>query len=675
MYYIVMALIGLMLSFFISYSIFPNEQGLLKRIMEMGNIFIIGFLICSIPFLYFEKYAVWKVLNVLIGIYLVWVIIRLKKNPKKRYIERFLKDEKKVILFLLCSIPLIWLTTEDITTISDQGSYFLHTAVLIEEKSQEVKYSFHHNKVEDAEILAELIELQNDNGVFYKGENGEYSLHAFGTWCSFAALFGKMFGVFNCMKVGIVFYILTILNMYYVCKKLSNNTYAKYFSLFLFGASPIILYIAKAGLTECFSMFFFVSGIRYLLENTKKTYIMSGVFLGMLGFLHISMFIYVPIITISIFLFRIYWDEDSIGVCNIIQLGMYAISLWYAYKISPVYVERQFERFTLSGVIPYSVLFGFISIIAIVVNVIQIPLIYRKYSICMKTLLNIFEKNFRVITTFILIIIIFRTIYFGYCLGYTDKFAIPVGYDAGSWNLRSRYINTGVSALSYLNITNIGRATGIIGLVIFLIVPLAKKDNETSLVSKCLYIMGLYGMLFWTAMQVDTPFNYYASRYFVPFLLPMITIYLSSVIQNKNIAVYIMMIAFMFFNHFHYAFFYGAPKIGQHQVLKDAMMVIPKESTVFCNPESKSINVMLTNSLRILNDCTVYNLKSIDKVPEGEDGECKYIITETELNIEAQQILHQIYDLQYSFGNGKNGSYDTYVGTYELPLYIYEIKK
>ncbi len=670
MLYCMLVLIVLFASFITTFLIFPEEKDLVKRVVETVNIFCLGYLLFSLPFLVLENFSVWKPLVLLTGILIV--IICIYRERIHIITMKIAKDEIKVLIFLLCCLPLLWKTSEDVSANTDQGGYFIHTVILIEEKSKEAHYSFDHKNVSDKQILEDLEALQTYNAGFYRDEKGDYYVFSLNTWCAFAALFGKMFGLFNSMKIGIIFYILAVLNMYYACKKLSNNTYAKYLSLFLFGLSPIILYIAKSGLTECTSMFFFIMGMRYVMEKRRSGYILGGIALGYLGFLHVSAFIYLPIICLFIVLLRSYYDDNNIGLCNIIQSGMYAVSLWYAYRISPVYIEKQFKRFTLDGRISFGMLFLSIDFVLLLFIVLQSPLFYTRSKYLFDLIREFIEKYFRIIIIAMLIVIIIRTIYFGYSLGFTENFAIPEGYDAGSWNLRSRYVNTGFTALSYLNIVNIARATGIIGFIIFMLAIFIKIDTKTE-IAKYLYLMGLYGIFYWTVLQVDTPFNYYASRYFVPFVIPVISLFLASSIKNKNFILYIIMVSCMFYNHFHYAFLQGAPKLGQYQVLQETMEIIPQDSLVFCNPESTSVNTLLTNTLRIINDCSVYNLKSIEKVAEV-DNTMKYIISETELGDEFELLFQKVYDIQYSFGNGKNGNYDTYVGTYEFPLYIYRLE-
>lgn len=665
-FYIVILILDVMLSMIITFYFWPQKASLLKRITETANIFSLLYLICSLPFLFMEVFAVWKPLISMVIIEVSFICIKYKKIKWHKII--FEKNEIKVILFLLCVFPLLSNTTEDISTTTDQGSYFHHTVVLMEGKSKEVKYSFDHKKTNDEVVLAELIELQNNNTAFYKDEKGNYSLHSLNTWCSFSALFGKVFGIFNCMKVGIVAYYIVILNMYFTCQKISGNTIAKYFALILFGLSPLVLYIGKAGLTECFSLLFFSMAFNFFSENRVNGYIVAGISLGMLGFLHVSTFIYFPIITIVLLMLSVHYESKAIAICNKTQIVLYGLSLLYCYKISPVYVKNQFAKFTFGGKVEYNALFFFLEIALVLIIVIQESVKNNSVKNILKRIEKFYDKYFTYIIASVLIIILLRTLYFGYYISFTDKFAIAEGSDAGTWNLRNRYVNSGITAVSYLNIINVGRATGIWGLIGYICIPFINKKN--SVVSKYLYGLSLYGLFFWTALQMDTPSNYYSSRYFIPFLVPLITLVLANYVNKKNTIIFIMLFSFLFYNHFHYAFLYGAPRVGQYQILEDTLEIIQDNSIVFCNPESRTINSMLTNNLRIINDCTVYSLSSIDKI---ETKGNKYIISETPIQGDFKEMLSGVYKSQYSFGNGVNGTYDTWIGTYNIPLHIYKM--
>ena len=111
-------------------------------------------------------------------------------------------------------------------------------------------------------------------------------------------------------------------------------------------------------------------------------------------------------------------------------------------------------------------------------------------------------------------------------------------------------------------------------------------------------------------------------------------------------------------------------------MLQEVLAWIPKETIVFCNPESSFVNTRLTSNLRILNNNQIYNLNNFVEVDNYYPEEDKYIISGESLHIDgAELILQNVYPSQFSFGNGENGSYATNVATYDNPLFVYKITK
>lgn len=650
-----------------------GKISILKHILEANNLFCIQYLLISCAFLFFEKFSVWKSLIcvLLFDLVLTFVLaIRTREKQKCKH-EKISKQELiLIILTIFMIVPFIHITTEDIAADTDQGAYFLHTCILMEEKNQDIHLLREIGKISN-EVDSGVRALLNDLPIYYHEKNEDvYYIHALCTWCSYAALFGKMFGVWRCMFAVNYLYILSVYNLFYTCKKLIQEDTNLYLYIFMFALSPLLLYIGKAGLAEIAMLYFLSLGLHFLLEENIFFSFISGICIGLIGFLHISIYAYIPIITVIALLQSI--QERKIAFFNIVQLLMFGFSIWYAYKISPIYVEKQYMRFTLNSRISYFAIFAVINVIAVIFISIQIQ-VYKGHYKVVSIIRRILYENYRMISKIILGIVLFSTIYYSYFMCFTDKFSIEEGFDAGTWNLRSEYINKGLKAISHLNIVNIARAVGIIGLFFFIVIPFLKY--ELSDVAKSFYYITLYGMVIFTVFQMDTPSNYYCSRYFAPVLIPMMVLTVVCTLRKKNWCIYFMIVVLLYNHHFWPAFLLGGPKVGQFELLQDTLSVIPKEAIVFCEPESHMINARLSGNLRVLNNNEVYNLNNFDEVLTFYSNQNGYIISEHELEMDAELLLNHIYLSQYSFGNGKNGTYDVGVGTYEIPLYIYELKK
>lgn len=650
-----------------------KSMNLLRHILEANNLFCIQYLIFSCVFLMFEVFAVWKSM-ICIAVFDVILSIALmigKVQKKKWNHEKFSKEEAVLVLITICLIvPFIRITTEDIAADTDQGAYFIHTCILMEEKSREIHSLQEMGKISDEVDEGIRTLLEDLTSYFHEDNEDVYYIHALNSWCSYTALFGKMFGLWNSMKAVNYLYLLSVFNLFYVCKKKVLNKLNVYLYILMFGLSPLLLYIGKAGLSEITALYFVTVGLIYIFEEKLVFSIISGVCIGLIGYVHVSMYAYMPIVTGISLLESM--RKKKLAYFNVMQLLMFGLSLWYAYKISPIYMKKQYFRFTLNERISYFTIFVVIDIIVIFCVFVQVGMIKRQNKFMHKLRRMIYE-NYRKISIVIWGIIFISTIYYAYFMCFTDKFAIEGGFDAGTWNLRSEYINTGIKAASHLNIVNISRAVGIVGMLIFIAIPFL--SFELSDVAKTFYYISLYGMIIFTVLQMDTPSNYYCSRYFVPVLIPMIVLTLICSLNKKNWTIYFIIVALLYNHHFWPAFLMGGPKVGQYELLQDALKIIPEDSIVFCEPESHMINARLSGSLRVLNDNEVYNLNNMNEVLNFYSHNSGYVISERELEIDGELIMFNIYLSQYSFGNGKNGTYDTGVGTYEIPLYIYKIEK
>lgn len=649
-----------------------ESMSLLKHFVEANNLFSISYLFFSCIFLAFDAFYVWRPLVCILifdGIFFFIIFIK-KVVRKKQKIEKGSISEIVLLAVVTCIIvPLIWVTSEDISADTDQGTYFLHTCILMEGKSKEVDSLKEIQKISE-EVDTGIRELQNDLVCFYHENNDDtYSIHALNSWCSYTALFGKMFGVWNSMKAVNYLYVLAIINLFYVVKKKANNEYGIYLYILIFALSPLLLYIGKAGLSEIAILYLVTVSLNYIIEEKIIFSIYSGICTGLIGYVHVSMYVYLPIITSIALLESI--KEKKIAYFNIVQLVLFSFSVWYINRISPIYVRRQYLRFTFNEKINYLLIFISIDIIVAICILIQIIMLKKQSFFFLFRLRKIMYENYKIISMVAWGVILVRTLYYSYFMSFTDKYAIKGGFDAGTWNLRSNYINQGLKAVSHLNLINIARAVGIIGILIFLAIPfLNYKLSDTM---KSFYFIALYGMVIFTVFQMDTPSNYYSSRYFIPVLIPTIILCVSCTIKNRNWIIYFMMIALLYNHHFWPSFVKGGPKVGQYDLLQDVLEAIPENSVVFCNPESHEVNTKLIGNLRVLNSNEVYNLKNIEEVLNFYMEESAYIVSDKEIEVNGELVLSNVYLSQYSFGNGPDGRYAVSLGTYEIPLYLYRI--
>ncbi len=651
-----------------------DEELYILDFLGGSNFFVLAFIVFSIPQIYLESYSVlFTVLAVIIFGAVLLMILKLRRG--KLYKEKkFIDKELLFVIVILTLISVLFLrrTAEDIRGISDQGTYFTYSILLSKGNLSVVRH------INEQGIISEAVDngLQSMRGqstIYYTNDYygpNTYYLHALSTWCVFPALWIKMFGMWAGMKSLLWMYLIIVLDMYGICKKIKACSRAELLAITLFALSPLTLYIAKAGLSEIVFLMLIVIAFKYILYSTKVGCFTAGIALGLIGFVHASFLIYIPIIVFVLWMACMFYDKCMIT--NVVFLIFYGLSVWYDDYISPIYIRREFTRVgeRLTHIDMYGntwivyVLIDFCCFLCILINILLVN------SKVLQRPLQFIIRHVDIIKLICLIAILARTIEFCYKLGFTDLYAVE--YDRlSTWgSLRNTYVNKGVLSWSYLNITNILRMTGIIGFLCTLLIRPSKHD----FIVKILYLVELYCLLYFLVFSCDTPLNYYASRYFVPVLLPVITLVIAASIKEKKQLGIVIIGALMYFRFFWGAFVTGAPLYGEYDYLKNALDNIPADAIVLCNPNSDYATAYLTENLRLINNNKVFSLESIDEILDYYGDKEYYVVSDDYVKLPDQfrLVTNAVYKSQWGFGNGGNGRYAMVNGDYDIPIYIYE---
>lgn len=104
-----------------------------------------------------------------------------------------------------------------------------------------------------------------------------------------------------------------------------------------------------------------------------------------------------------------------------------------------------------------------------------------------------------------------------YYLGWTTYYIPDASNEFSSWSARVAYANKGLSSLSHLSVVNIFLASAGLGVVAWLAFTLS---HPRSLRLKLLWWFTCAFLIVFGVMRIDIPNNFYASRYFVPVLVP-----------------------------------------------------------------------------------------------------------------------------------------------------------
>lgn len=667
--FLAITLVILCLCFLLT-QLIANEIRIIKQCLISIMLFIVEYYLFSILFLWTDRF---EVRHILIGIVLfnsgICICFREKIISKLKEINLvLLKQDIAILGILILLIPFVFVKSEDIRSSSDMGMYF----------EWAVKLTGNHTDI--SRQLNEVGEISEDvdngvyriqeqlNGIYIRTENEngylEYEYHALPTWASMMALFTKIFGIYNAAQVLTLFYAIAVLSCYFTCENIGKIRRNKYLSIVIFALSPIIIYVSKCTLTEISYISLLLFSLYCLSEADRKIKLLSSIGLGLLGFIHISNYMYIFVIYLILLYFSICLNRKIYGVINVINLIMFGVSLFYVSFISQLYSDAQLSRLSFFGddvnIIKKS-LIGILIICAIV----QIAILLAKESI-LKKIVQFFNYVIPIGLIILEIVIVIGIFIQGYYLGFTDKYITG----GGTWHLRSTYANLGWKSISYLNIVNILRATSYVWIPVIFIYNIIRK-NKRHIIQNALMFGLLYSIFIFTYIQIDTPTNYYASRYLAMTIVPLVSILISTIVDEKKFYLILSTWSLMYCLRYDYNFLFRSSFKGQYQILSDTLSHIPYGAVVLVSEDDQTLNQILVNNLREMNGNLVYNYENYDEIKDYYLEQPLYIISSQKCNNAEQILLYQNYEIANNLG-GSNGRYMTEESFYnEIPLCIY----
>lgn len=663
----------LLISTFIIGNILFRGCTLLKNITVALSLFLIEYYFVSVIFLWLNIFNVLWVLKSMTVLNAGILFFYRKKLLSERIHISFDKREIIMAVIIILLIPLIITKSEDIRTSSDMGMYFEKAVVLMGEDTGVIK------KLNEIQVISEnvdagVLELQEQLfGIYIRGsQDGKtiYDYHSLPTWVTFLALFGKIFGLYHCAQALSVLYITALLCVYFCCENIARSTYGKYIAVAVFSLSPVIIYVSKATLTEIAFLAVFFSGCMWLSEKDIKIKFLSFIYFALLGFIHISMYMYMPIIIVVLMYLFINRKEKVYAYVNILTAVFYMVSIFYCHDISYMYTRDQLLRFTFLGDNLKSVVIALVGIFSLAVLVQVLLLIFGN------RVNNWLDKRCSRILPIVIImleiVILAGTFIIGYNLAFTDAFKDTFSAASGSWNLRQYYVGEGWSAVRHLNMINILMCTGIVSVPLIIFYSFYRK-NKQDVIDNCLYMICLYSIAIFTFIQVDTPNNYYASRYFVLMVIPSITLLMARIV-SKSVITKMMFVWIICFNLYFDRYFIDRGSFaGQYQLLEDVLEQIPEEAVVVVRAKDKSLNQILINNLREINQNMVFNYKNAEEIKDFYGDKPLYFITSQSSDKNKELIWYKKYSIMGNLGGG-DGKYMTEeISSSDQDIYIYLI--
>jgi hypothetical protein len=356
-------------------------------------------------------------------------------------------------------------------------------------------------------------------------------------WPMVMALWAGVFGVSHMLYALAFVYALGVLLFGLLLERLTQGGFARLTTLLIFASSPLLLFLAKYTTSEIF-LLFLVLFVAYLLDAESSLHAVlaaAGVLLFALS--HSSTFLYAPLLLLAT-LVACRSTSRRLALFSALAFGVLLVSLPLGRFFSPFYMRDVFARSFSFLPLSDPATAGFTAVAAFYAAGLALSLVLlRRVSDPPSWLAVRAAAAERLLGRALLptlAVLAAWTAWRGYQLGWTDRFARDLS--SGAWGLRAEYADRGWTSLVHLNVVSMVMATSLVGLPAVLVLALTRgrhlcaRQPHLFLLIAVVWTLGLY-----TVFRVDTPFNYYGSRYFLPVLVPASLLLLASLLGNVGL--------------------------------------------------------------------------------------------------------------------------------------------
>lgn len=177
------------------------------------------------------------------------------------------------------------------------------------------------------------------------------TLHGVPTYAAMLALCGTLFGYANMAQLQTLFMFMGVFLMYYVMRNLKINRKLRFAGLLIYVSSPIVLWTAKATLTEIF-IFVLIMLYLYLMMDRKypQYALMSFVPLLVFAFFHVTIYTIMPMIVITYFTLYYMTRNKQYMWANLGSLAGYLTGFFMMRACATVYVYGNYKKIFVLGI-------------------------------------------------------------------------------------------------------------------------------------------------------------------------------------------------------------------------------------------------------------------------------------------------------------------------------------
>lgn len=253
------------------------------------------------------------------------------------------------ILIAFIALPFTWNKFELYSMGQDQGTYQVKALALMEYDTHNYIEMKEFTKLDTAEEKQKYLDFVYGQNNLYlprvieetetdasKFTNIIGTIHGLPTYSALLALWGRIFGYAEMIGVQTVLYLCLIFLAYFTAENagLKRRNAAMVTALTAF--SPIAVWGSKSSLTEIgLSLIFAV--FLYVLTGEKKNAYLAGIPLVVFAFFHISIYVFMPVLVITLLLMYFLQQEKGWLVSLLVTLAGYLVSAFWSFDIAPYY--------------------------------------------------------------------------------------------------------------------------------------------------------------------------------------------------------------------------------------------------------------------------------------------------------------------------------------------------
>lgn len=349
-------------------------------------------------------------------------------------------------------------------------------------------------------------------------ESGHYQFHALPVWPAFASLWGDQAGVTSIL-LG-----LALVQFHQIAVRLSGSSGSAYAATLVLATLPIAWHQAIYPTAEILLLGMGLGTL--LLVCISGSFRPIVVLVGVLsyGFVHVGLILLAPLIGLVIAAFGIETARRldrslpiSAAAATLACLG----AIGFGQIVSEKYVHDIIAalfggRQWLAVAVALTPLAGALPWLGS-----KIPAVERSRN----ALIGVMSGRRGAILMLLLVAGMLVTFAIqAYLLGWTDYFMPETWSKYSSWSSRVSYVDKGIYSLPHLAVANAALATAVIGMAAFIALPArwARGAVTPSWPVIVLWVAAAYCVFVFCVIRVDLTNNYYASRYFLPNLIPLL---------------------------------------------------------------------------------------------------------------------------------------------------------